>query len=322
MKWGVLGTANIATRSVMPAIKQVQGDVLVAVASRTQEKAREVADAFGIDSHGSYDALLERSDIDAVYIPLPNSMHFEWALKALNAGKHVLIEKSAFVTLDEAEKAVALARSKRLAIVENFQFQHHGQHRTVKKMLEDGAIGEIRNFRASFGFPPFGGSQNIRYDRALGGGALLDAGAYTLKATSFILGQHCEVRAAHLAYNAEFGVDWFGAALLTDEDRKVAAQLAWGFDNFYQCNYEIWGAAGKITATRAYTAKPDFKPSIILELPSGVQHISLDADDHFAGMLNYFNRLVSSGLFAEELRDIVVQARALERVKQLGNWRY
>lgn len=322
MKWGVLGTASIATRSVMPAIQGMRDGELVAVASRSKEKADAVAAPFGIVGLGSYEALLDRADIEAVYIPLPNSMHFEWVLKALNAGKHVLVEKSAFVTIEEAEMAVSLARGKRLAIVENFQFQHHSQHRAVRKLIQEGAIGAVRAFRASFGFPPFGGNQNIRYSNALGGGALLDAGAYTLKATSFMFGPSFEVQGAHLTYNEEFGVDWFGGAFLVDRVQGIFSEVAWGFDNFYQCSYEIWGATGKITATRAYTAKSDFKPVLILEQAGGAQQIVLDADDHFNGMLSNFTTMVEQQRFDESLSDILVQARAIEAVKRLGGWKF
>ncbi|MGY6250759.1 Gfo/Idh/MocA family protein [Bosea thiooxidans] len=321
MKWGILGTANIATRSVMPAIQGIEGNRLVAVASRTREKADAVAATFGIDGLGHYEALLDRSDIDAIYIPLPNSMHFEWVMKALEAGKHVLVEKSAFVTLEQAETAVALARKRQLAIVENFQFQHHSQHGAVRRLMDEGAIGAVRAFRASFGFPPFGGSQNIRYDRALDGGALLDAGAYTLKATQFMFGRDFEVQAAHMTYNDDYNVDWFGGAFLVDAEQGVFSETAWGFDNFYQCNYEIWGATGKITATRAYTAKADFKPVIILEQAGGTQQVELKADDHFRNMLQHFNMLVARKRHEEEFENILSQSKAIDDVRRLSQRR-
>lgn len=321
MKWGVLGTANIAIRSVMPAIQASRGNELVAVASRMPAKADATAKAFGIVALSSYEALLERSDVDAVYVPLPNSLHYEWVTKALHAGKHVLVEKSAFVTLEEAKLAVALARRKGLALVENFQFQHHTQHRTTRKLLEEGAIGPIRSMRASFGFPPFGGDANIRYSKQLGGGSLLDCGAYTLKATSFLFGENFKVQAAHLVYNERYGVDWFGGAFLVDRQQEIFSEVAWGFENFYQCSYEIWGATGKITASRAYTAKSDFCPVIVLERESGVQEMVLAADDHFISMLSYFNGIVEKNESERELQKIVAQAELIEEVKRLGGWK-
>lgn len=321
MKWGVLGTANIALRSVMPAIQAIEDNELLAVASRSQASADSAAATFGITGLGSYEALLDRADVDAVYVPLPNNLHYEWVTKALEAGKHVLVEKSAFVTLEEAEKAVALARAKGLAIVENFQFQHHSQHRTVRQLLQEGAIGAVRSFRASFGFPPFGGDTNIRYVKGLGGGALLDSGAYTLKATSFLFGNHFEVRAAHLAYNEQYGVDWFGGAFLVDEAQGVFSEVAWGFENFYQCNYEIWGSIGKLTATRAYTAKADFRPVVLLEQNGSVEELVLDADDHFHHMLVHFNRIVAERDFDEESEKILIQARLIDGVQRLSGWK-
>ncbi|RYZ17396.1 MAG: Gfo/Idh/MocA family oxidoreductase, partial [Chitinophagaceae bacterium] len=322
MKWGVLGAANIALRSVMPAIQAIPENELVAIASRSQANANEAAEPFGIAGLGSYDALLDVDSIEAVYIPLPNSLHYEWVTKALEAGKHVLVEKSAFVSLEEAEKAVALARSKGLAIVENFQFQHHGQHRAVRQLLQEGAIGDVRSIRASFGFPPFGGDANIRYKKELGGGALLDSGAYTLKATSFLFGNNFDVKAAQLSYNEQYGVDWFGGAFLVDETQGLFSEVAWGFENFYQCNYEIWGSAGKLTATRAYTAKADFQPSVILEQAGGTRELKLEADDHFNNMLLHFNRIITDGRSEEELENVLVQARLIDGVQRLGGFRF
>ncbi|GAA4321394.1 Gfo/Idh/MocA family oxidoreductase [Flaviaesturariibacter amylovorans] len=321
MKWGILGAANIALRSVIPAIKGIEANEVVAIASRSQATADAAAQPFGCAGVEGYQALLDRNDIEVVYIPLPNSLHYEWVTKALEAGKHVLVEKSAFVNLREAESAVALARSKGLAIVENFQFQHHSQHRTVKGLLQDGAIGELRSIRSSFGFPPFGGDANIRYKPELGGGALLDSGAYVLKATSFLFGGNFEVQAAHLTYNEQYGVDWFGGAFLVDKEQGLFSEVAWGFENFYQCNYELWGSKGKLTATRAFTAKADFKPSVILEQNGKTEELVLEADDHFHNMLTHVNRIVAEKNTEEELNKILVQARLLDGVQRLGGFR-
>ncbi|RYY98147.1 MAG: Gfo/Idh/MocA family oxidoreductase [Chitinophagaceae bacterium] len=322
MKWGILGAANIALRSVIPAIKGIAGNKVVAIASRSAATAEAAAQPFSCAGVEGYQTLLDRSDIDAVYIPLPNSLHYEWVTKALAAGKHVLVEKSAFVSLSEAESTVALARTKGLAIVENFQFQHHAQHRTVRQLLQEGAIGELRCIRSSFGFPPFGGDANIRYQPELGGGALLDSGAYVLKATSFLFGDSFEVQAAHLTYNETYGVDWFGGAFLVDKQQGLFAEVAWGFDNFYQCNYEIWGSKGKLTATRAFTAKADFKPSVILEQSGKTEELVLEADDHFHNMLTHFNRIVDEQNTEGELNKILVQARLLDGVQRLGGFRF
>lgn len=316
LHWGILGAAAIATRSVIPAILSVPGNTLAGIGSRTMQKGAEAARGFDCRAYDGYDALLQDETINAVYIPLPTGMHHEWVLKALQAGKHVLVEKAAAVNSAEAAEMTALSREKNLALVENFQFTRHSQHDAVKKLLADGAIGELRCFRASFGFPPFDAETNIRYQKKLGGGALLDAGAYTLRVASFFLGENLQVAAARLVENPEMGVDWYGGAFLTRKDSPVFAELAFGFDNFYQCNYELWGSKGKLTATRAYTARADFQPSILLEQGSGTEEIKLPADDHFRKMIFHFGQTIAEGNLEPERQNILTQAALIEATRR------
>lgn len=318
MKWGVLGCAAIAKTAVIPAIQSIDSNSLVAVASRKAEKADEFAQLFSCQSLVGYEKLLASTEIDAVYIPLPTGMHYEWVTAALKAGKHVLVEKSTGTTLAEVESMVALARKNNLLLVENFQFQHHSQHQFIKDLIHSGELGELRGFRSSFGFPPFDLDNNIRYKPSLGGGALLDAGAYVLKATSFMLDGEVEVKAAHLAMHPQFGVDWYGSALLSIEQLNITSQVTFGFDNFYQCNYEVWGSKGKVTATRAFTAKKDYAPTILLETPGNPQNIVLSTDDHFKNMLLHFNDLVEKRTFTAELDNLLTQARLIQQVNRMA----
>lgn len=318
MKWGILGCAAIAKTAVIPAIQSIDSNSLVAVASRTAAKADAFAQQFGCRSVVGYENLLASTDIEAVYIPLPTGMHHEWVTAALRAGKHVLVEKSAGTSLAEAEEMVALARKNDLLLVENFQFQHHAQHQYVKELIASGGLGELRGFRSSFGFPPFDLDHNIRYNPSLGGGALLDAGAYVLKATSFMLDGEVEVKAAHLVMHPQFGVDWYGGAMLVSTQLNITSQVTFGFDNFYQCNYEVWGSKGKATATRAFTAKKDYAPTVILETPGSAQNIVLPADDHFKNMLLHIDKLVEKRAFAGESAKLLTQARLIHQVSQLA----
>ncbi|AKQ44801.1 hypothetical protein TH63_02830 [Rufibacter radiotolerans] len=318
MNWGVLGCAGIAQKSVIPAILSIGENKLVAVSSRTKKNADDFAQQFDCVAVQGYEELLKRDDLDAVYIPLPNGLHYEWIMKALEYNKHVLVEKAAFISLAQAQEAVEVARKKGLAIVENFQFQHHAQNSFVKRLLKDKEIGEIRCFRSSFGFPPFDPETNIRYKPELGGGALLDSGAYVLKATSFFFGNGFEVKAARLNYHEEYGVDWYGGAFLLHEESGIFSEVAFGFENYYQCNYEIWGSTGKITSTRAFTAKADFAPTIILEKNGVSEQIVIEPDDHFRNMLLYFNEIVKEKNFEPEWTNILTQTRLIEEVRNLG----
>jgi len=316
LKIGVLGCANIAQRSVIPAIESITDFELVAIASRTKEKAQEFANQFNCNAIEGYQNLLDRKDIDVIYMPLPTGLHEEWVIKALESGKHILIEKSLAMNYDSAKRMVDLAREKGLLIMENFMFLYHNQHQFVKDLIDKGEIGEVRCFRSSFGFPPLA-NDNFRYNKALGGGALLDAAAYTVRASQLFLGNDIWVEAATLNNN-DTEVDLFGGAYLKAEN-GLFAEVAFGFDNFYQCNYEIWGSKGKIIAQRAFTPGAEYKPTITLEQQGETFNYEIDAENHFVNILNEFKHCVINGSFEKKYEEILNQSRLLQELKNKSN---
>lgn len=310
---GILGCADIAWRRAIPALRAAAGMRLAAVASRSREKAERFAARGGCDAVVGYQALLDRRDIDAVYLPLPIGLHEEWVGKAVAAGKHVLVEKSFAPDLGSAERMLAGARSRGVLLMENLMFLYHPQLAAVKAAVAEGAIGEVRVVRTAFGFPPLDPA-NHRYVRELGGGALLDAGAYTVRAASEFLGG-LVVRGSHLATDAATGVDFQGSALLVGKEGGVA-QVAFGFDNFYQCSCVIWGSKGRIEMKRAFTPGPDHAPEVILETPQGRRQLSVPAADHFKESFEHFAAAVRSGEFEAHHRSILEQARLLDGIRR------
>jgi dTDP-3,4-didehydro-2,6-dideoxy-alpha-D-glucose 3-reductase len=315
---GILGCAEIAVRSLAPAFKQHSSFDLVSFAGRDPEKTFTIANSFGCEAMQSYQTMIERKDLDLVYVPLPNSLHKEWVIKALLSGKHVLCEKSLGCSYPEVSEMVETARSQNRLLVENFQFRFHSQHQYVKDLLYNQEIGEIRGFRASFGFPPFQNKENIRYKKSLGGGALLDAGAYTLKAADFIIGNDFEVKAASLNISKSFDVDIFGGIYMVNR-QGISAELSFGFDNSYQCNYEIWGSKGKITSQRAFTAPPGYSPTLIIEKQGNKDEIELPPDDHFYNMLTHIETCAKNNNFETENLQNLRQAYYIEQAKVLSN---
>jgi NDP-hexose-3-ketoreductase len=316
LRIGVLGCASIAKRSVIPAIKSIAEFELVAIASRTKEKAADFAEEFECDAVVGYQELIDRKDIDVIYMPLPTGLHEEWVVKALEAGKHIHIEKSLAMNYDSAKRMVKLAREKGLLIMENFMFIYHQQHQFVKGLIAQGEIGEVRCFRSSFGFPPLDKS-NFRYNSELGGGALLDAAAYTIRASQLFLGNDIKVEAATLnILNTE--VDLFGGAYLKAPN-GMFAEVAFGFDNFYQCNYEIWGSKGKIIVHRAFTPGIEFKPTITLEQQGDIINYEIGAENHFVNILNEFKRCVLENDFESKYNEILNQSRLLQELKDKAN---
>jgi predicted dehydrogenase len=317
LKVGILGCANIAIRSLAHAFKEHPFYDLIVIAGRSIDKTNEVSTKFKCEALFSYQELIDRADLDLVYIPLPNSLHYEWVIKALRSGKHVLCEKSLGCNYEEVESMVFEARNNNRLLIENFQFRFHSQHDFVKKMISSGEIGQVRSFRSSFGFPPFEDVNNIRYKSELGGGALLDAGAYTIKATQFILGDGFMVKSANLNISKEKNVDIFGGIYMQNNFGQFA-ELSFGFDNFYQCNYEIWGSKGKITVTRAFTAGPGFEPSVIVEKSGYYETFRLPSDNHFSNLLTFIKETIQVGVFENENLQNLQQANNIRQVSNLA----
>ena len=314
IKIGVSGCANIAERSMIPAIKATHGFELVAVASRSKEKAASFADTFSCEAVEGYENLINRDDINAVYIPLPTGLHEEWAMNSLNKGKHVLCEKSLATDFSSAQKLISKAKTSQLLIMENFMFPYHRQHAYVEKLLSEDAIGEIRFFRSAFGFPPRG-KDDIRYNNNLGGGALLDAGGYVVKAAQIFLGTGLKLGSAFLKYDNQLKVDIYGGAIYKN-DKDQIAHLSFSFDNYYQCVYELWGTKGKITVDRAFTAPPGFSPKILLEKQDYRREFAIEPDNHFINLLNEFQRSLIEKDFHKHWEDSLEQARLLNLIRE------
>lgn len=313
---GILGCASIAEKSVIPAIKKLESRFnIVAIASRSFSKAKVFAELFNCIPVDGYDKLLDEN-IDAVYIPLPTGLHHEWVIKALNKKKHVYVEKSIAMTVESAQEMVNIAKKNQMALMEGYMFQYHHQHTIVKKLINDFEIGEIRSFRSSFGFPPLQ-KQNFRYNKSLGGGALLDAGGYPLRAANFILGNNFEVVAATLYNDPITGVDIFGNAMLINKS-GVAAHISFGFDNYYQCIYELWGSLGKLLVCKAFTPKKDEITYIILEKSGHSEKIEIEPFDQFeAAFLSFHDKILNSSNREEEYNNILLQCKSLDQIRKI-----
>ena len=192
--WGVLGAARI-NQSVLEGAALAEGASVVAIAARERDRAQAQADTFRIATvYGTYEELLGDPEIEAVYIPLPNALHVEWSVRALEAGKHVLCEKPLARTEAEARRAFAAARTADRLLMEAFMWRHTPQTRKLSELLADGAVGRLRMVRATFGFR-LERDGDVRLSRELEGGALMDVGCYCVSAVRLVAGEPVHVRA-------------------------------------------------------------------------------------------------------------------------------
>ncbi|GLZ36312.1 oxidoreductase [Lentzea sp. NBRC 105346] len=314
LRVGVIGCANIARRNTIPALAADPRVSLVAVASRTFDRALEFARQFGCEAVVGYDAMLDRIDIDAVYVPLPPALHKEWIGKAIAAGKHVLAEKPLAVCAADAHELVSASRNGERVLLENFAFLYHSQHAAVRRMIEDDVIGSVRSLTVEFGFPPLP-PRDIRYQLELGGGALLDAGVYGLRAASMFLGPSVRVVGSSLRMDRALGVD-LGGSVLLENSSGVTATALFGFDRSYRCAYTLWGSKGRLTLDRAFTPPPGHRSVVRIERQDVVEERLLPADTQFANLISAF---AQTALGLDELlppaSDIVRQAELIDAAR-------
>lgn len=269
LRWGILGAANIA-RQVGPAL--AAGGTVVAVASRDEARARDFAATFGIPKiHGSYEALLADDDVDAIYNPLPNRLHAEWTIKAIQAGKHVLCEKPLAVTVDEAQAMIAAAEAAGVVLMEAFMYRFHPQIPTLKAIVEEGEIGELRLIRSTFSFfvkQP----ENIRLSAELAGGSLRDVGCYCVNFSRFLAGGEPERAIATAVF--EGGVDTLFAGTL-EFPGGVIAQFDSGLRCASRAEAEIVGSRGRIVVPAPW--KPDFhRAGFTVETNAGRREVVIE----------------------------------------------
>ncbi|MGI6161209.1 MAG: Gfo/Idh/MocA family protein [Christensenellales bacterium] len=315
IRLGILGCASIADRMFLPAIKLAEGIECVGVASRNKTKCEVFAQKHGISAYGSYDELINDDGIDAIYIPLPPSLHHEYAKKAMLCGKHVMVEKPATVSLRQAEDLVATARQLNVALHENYMFAFHSQLSYIINKISSGELGQLRLIRSSFGFP-LREANDFRYNKELGGGALLDAGGYPIKLCGMLLGQSARLVCAQGSMLPGYDVDMYGSASFVN-DEGLVCQIAYGFDNSYMCSLEIWGSKARLTTNRIFTAPPQLRPTINIESSNGREVIELEADNHFRASIDVFSQSIIDADKRQQLLDgILKQSSMMENVKQ------
>jgi len=293
LRWGTLSTANIGRAAVNPAIQASRNGVLLAVASRDAGRADAFGEKWGIPTrYGSYQALLDDDRIEAVYNPLPNSLHREWTVRAVEAGKHVLCEKPLGLTEVECRDMAAAAHANGVKLLEAFMYRFHPRTERVLEMVEEGRVGELRTIRSAFTFR-LTRPDNIRMDPTLGGGALLDVGCYCVNVSRTMAGaEPVEVQAR--AVWSERGVDeQLAGTLRFDNDVLALFDCALTMERAEF--YEVAGTEGYVRVPSAFL--PGTGEAPVLEHRAGGEVIEhrVEGADEYRLMVEHFADAVLEG---------------------------
>lgn len=314
LAWGVLGTAQIAREEMLPAMRST-GQRIVAVASRSSERARATASEFGADRvYGDYSALLDDESVEAVYLPLPNSLHVPWAAAALEAGKHVLCEKPMASDPADVVHLQEAARRQGLVLGEGLMYRSQARLRDAKAMVMDGRIGAIRHLAVRYTIvsPP----DNPRLDRSLGGGALNDLGVYAIDSVCWLLDAEPDVAWAGASASPGKAETAFDAVLECGPETTAAVHC--GFDAFRTADIRIVGTLGRIDLPNAFRLRSsDPVAAMVLTDRDGTTERAYPFVDQYEEELRSFGSAVrTGGPFLVSATDSLRTAEAVARVRR------
>lgn len=324
IKVGIICPSEIANRRFLPSLQKVSefefvgvaiaspqewaGDGKVtentkAIIEKERQKAQAFIEACGGKIYEGYETVITSPEIDVIYLPLPPALHFKWAKMALENGKHAYVEKPFTTNLQDTQTLLSIAKEKRLTVHENYMFIFHRQLQAVQDLIEAGEIGKVRQYRISFGFPRRA-ANDFRYNKALGGGALLDAGGYCMKYASWLLGDTAKLVCANSYYEPEFEVDIFGSCTMTN-DEGIIVQMSFGMDCDYKCELEAWGSTGTLTTGRILTAPDGLAPDMVIKHNQEYITKKLPADNAFEKSIRRFYDCLASDVIREENYQII-----------------
>ena len=294
IRWGILSAANIGVKAVAPAIRASSNGRLVAVASRDVQRAKDLYSfAPEVRIEDNYEHILNDPDIDAVYIPLPNGLHAEWTLHALQAGKHVLCEKPMSVTAREGKIMMDAAQAHNVFLMEAFMYRFHPQIIWAIEQANAGLVGPVRLVRASFAFDIRSRPNDIRLKPELAGGALMDVGSYTVNICRAVYGHAPLVVAARVHTTSQIGVDMATNAVLDFGEGRFG-MIDCSFELPTRQMVEIIGESGTLTIPVPFT--PGTIEAVILIIKNGeLTEKSFDRVDQYQLEVEHFGNCISTG---------------------------
>jgi predicted dehydrogenase len=323
LRWGVLGTAKIALQHVIPAMQAGRYCQVEAIASRDLAQAEEVARWRGIpQAYGSYEALLAAPDVEAVYIPLPNHLHVPWAIKALEAGKHVLCEKPIGLDAGQARELQTAARQHpELRVMEAFMYRFHPQWRRTMEIVATGGVGRLRTVQSFFAYHNVD-PDNIRNKPELGGGALMDIGCYCLSLARFLYGTEPQRVLGYMQRDPDLGIDRLTLGLLGFA--AGTATFTCGTQLAYYQRVQVVGDEGRIELEIPFNAPADRPCRVWHQAGGETREVWLELANQYTLQGDAFARAVLEGKpVPTPLEDAVgnmATIDAIVRSAQQGTW--
>ena len=326
LRWGILSTANIAVEKVIPGMRAAKRAEVLGIASRDQARGEATAKQLGIPrSYGSYEALLADPDIDAVYVPLPNHLHAQWAIAAARAGKHVLCEKPLAMTAAEAQTIVDAAREAGVVLMEAFMYRQHPSWVAVRELIAVGRIGRLTAVDSWFSYY-LEDPTNIRNIREVGGGALYDIGCYTINLSRMLFGEEPASVAATIVRDPASGVDTLISAILDFPGGVATFTCSTRVEPDQRVS--IYGTTGRIEIEIPFNIPPDLPTKVFVTaggdppVAPDTETLTFEPADPYGVEVDRFAEAVLDGQPVPiSGEDSVANMRVIERLFAAGETR-
>lgn len=323
IRWGFLNTSKIAREKLLPAIKKAAHADLVAIGSSDIAKAKALANQFDIPKvYGSYEEILSDKDIDAVYISLPNHLHVEWAIKSLQAGKHVLCEKPIGLNEQDARKLEKAAKAyPNLLVMEAFMYRFHPQWIFAKDLVERGELGEVKVIQSFFSYNNQD-PNNIRNKVEIGGGGLMDIGCYCVSLSRHIFGDEPNSVIAQMQRHPDLKTDVVTSGMLTFEKGISTFTCSTQLIPYQRVN--IFGDKGRLEIEIPFNATPDEKSYVKVFRSNGVEEVMINPVDQYTLQFDSFSSAISGNeQLKYDINDAIANMRVIDKLFESaakGEW--
>jgi predicted dehydrogenase len=323
ISWGILSTSKFAMRATIPAMQKSKYSTVIGIASRDESQGKTVASQLGIPKiYGSYEELLADRSIDAVYIPLPNHLHVDWAIKALKAGKHVLCEKPIGLDYSDASRLEKAVKDyPKLKVMEAFMYRHHPQWIKVKELVAENAIGEIKAVHSLYSYYNIDTS-NIRNMADIGGGAMLDIGCYCTSLSRYVFNSEPARILGRIERDPQTKIDRLSSGVLDFGSGVATFTCGTQLQRYQRVN--IFGTHGRIELEIPFNAPNDRQTRIWLQKGESTEEITFDICDQYTIQADLFAQAVlTNGKVFTPLSDAMANMKVIDAVRESaerGTW--
>ena len=313
LRFGIIGCSSIAERITIPSIVESKYSILKNIGSRSTIKAKKFSEKFNSESYGNYENVLNDKNTDAVYISLPIGLQEKWIIKAANAQKHILCEKSISTSLKSIKKIISVCKKNDVSIMEGFSYRFHPQQKEVERILNQKKIGEIRNFSSYFLLPILPSVNNFRFNKKLGGGILNDVCCYIINASRLTMKDEPISVTCKLFKNKKFNIDNNGIIYMVFSDNRTAFGI-FGYEKMYLIECKIFGSTGFIDIDNYYNTNKVAKVKIDI-ITKRKATIKINSGNKSKLMIEYFCKKIFDSKYTNSMQEIIKQGTVMEAAR-------